>query len=179
MENIPGPKFVFAHIISPHRPYLFSTSGEELPQTGAFTFEDTSPNDLISDEFFQYRDQLLFINQKILASLQRIVSTSDPEPVIILQADHGPAFGFNWDDPDEKNIRTKFPILNAYLLPDPCLEELYPSITPVNTFRVVFNCLFETEMPILEDRSYFTNHHSREGFDFIPVEVLFEAKNGE
>jgi hypothetical protein len=177
MDTIPGPKFVFVHIISPHRPYLFSASGEEVVQADSFTFEDTTPSEAVSDEFAQYRDQLLFINQKILATLTHILSTSDPEPVIMLQADHGPAFGFDWQNPDEKNLATKFPILNAYSLPEHCQEDLYESISPVNSFRVVFNCLFNANLDLLEDRSYFTNHHDKEGFEFIPIELLLESTN--
>lgn len=32
---------------------------------------------------------------------------------------------------------------------------LYPAISPVNSFRVIFNSQFGTEYPLLPDRSYF------------------------
>jgi hypothetical protein len=174
MDAIAGPKFVFVHIISPHRPYLFTATGEEILQTEAFTFEDTTPSEAIPDEFLRYRDQLLFINQEILESIDAILAASDREPIIILQADHGPAFGFNWDDPDQLNLQTKFPILNAYLLPDHCTSGLFPTISPVNTFRILFNCVFDADLPILEDQAYFTNHHSNDEYQFVPIELLLD-----
>ncbi len=31
---------------------------------------------------------------------------------------------------------------------------LYPSISPVNTFRVIFDTYFGTDLPLLDDRTY-------------------------
>jgi hypothetical protein len=45
-------------------------------------------------------------------------------------------------------------ILNAIYLPDGDARVLYPSISPVNTFRVVFNQYFGTDLELLPDRSY-------------------------
>jgi hypothetical protein len=56
-------------------------------------------------------------------------------------------------------------ILNAYYLPEQKAGEkadqrtdpktdLYPSITPVNSFRMIFRKYFGADMPILEDKSY-------------------------
>ena len=33
-------------------------------------------------------------------------------------------------------------------------DQLYPTISPVNTFRVLFNTYFGTNYPLLEDVSY-------------------------
>jgi hypothetical protein len=45
-------------------------------------------------------------------------------------------------------------ILNAYYLPDLDSNPLYPSITPVNFFRLVFNLYFGTCLELLPDRNY-------------------------
>jgi len=47
-------------------------------------------------------------------------------------------------------------ILNAYYLPDGGSEAIYPAISPVNTFRTIFNRYFGGNLPLLEDRSYFS-----------------------
>jgi hypothetical protein len=52
-------------------------------------------------------------------------------------------------------------ILNAYYLPLKDCDLVYDSITPVNTFRVIFNCYFGTNYKLLEDKSY-------NSFDFSP-----------
>ena len=64
---------------------------------------------------------------------------------IILQGDHGQLW------PDQHAAQMK--ILNAYYLPKGS-EVLYPSISPVNTFRVVFNEYLGGNFPLLEDVSY-------------------------
>jgi hypothetical protein len=45
-------------------------------------------------------------------------------------------------------------ILNAYYVNEQAKQDLYPTITPVNTFRVIFNHYFGTTYPLLEDLSY-------------------------
>jgi hypothetical protein len=51
-------------------------------------------------------------------------------------------------------LREKTGILNAYLLPGAGNVLLYPSITPVNSFRVIFNAYFDTGLPLLPDRVF-------------------------
>jgi hypothetical protein len=45
--------------------------------------------------------------------------------------------------------------LNAYYFPDQNYAALYPAISPVNSFRVIFNQYFGTDLELLEDRNYF------------------------
>jgi len=33
---------------------------------------------------------------------------------------------------------------------------LYPEVTPVNTFRIVFNCYFDARLPIVQDEVYWS-----------------------
>ncbi len=51
-------------------------------------------------------------------------------------------------------LKKKFSILNAYYLPGEKTNLLYPSISPVNSFRVVFNLFFNEEYDLLPDKSY-------------------------
>jgi hypothetical protein len=46
-------------------------------------------------------------------------------------------------------------ILNAYYLPDAGGGELYESISPVNSFRVLFNTYFGGKLELLADTAYF------------------------
>src|SRR6266849_1590823 len=47
-------------------------------------------------------------------------------------------------------------ILNAYYLPGGGSSALYDTITPANSFRVVFNYYFQAGLPLLEDKCYFS-----------------------
>lgn len=169
---LPSPKFVFAHIISPHRPYLFGPEGETIRQTGPATFEDTDSSAESAEEAQEYFGQLLYINQRTLQAIDRIQEGSATEPIIILQSDTGPAFGLDWAEPDPTNLETKIAILNAIYFPDGCQEDLYPQLSPVNTFRILLNCYFDGDFELLEDRTYFTNHHDASGYRFVPIETL-------
>jgi hypothetical protein len=39
-------------------------------------------------------------------------------------------------------------------LPGKGRDDFYPSISPVNTFRVIFNNYFGTNLPLLKDQTY-------------------------
>ena len=55
----------------------------------------------------------------------------------------------------ESEIRRCEAILNAYLVPDSVRQLLYPSISPVNSFRAIMSGLLGERNPLLPDRSFF------------------------
>jgi hypothetical protein len=58
-------------------------------------------------------------------------------------------------------------IFNAYHLPGGGDQQLYETITPVNTFRVIFNYYFAGDFDLLEDASYFSTYDDPYNFTFI------------
>jgi len=158
----PGPKFVFAHILAPHSPYLFAADGSPTPREGAFTLvgSEPSPRD-------RYRPQAIYVTQRIEEVIAEILENSDSQPIIILQSDHGSDAGEVWGVPRSPGVPQRAAILNAYLLPESCRESLYPSISPVNSFRVVFNCAFGTSFQLLPDDTYFSYFPRASDYVFI------------
>lgn len=146
LASMTGPKFVFIHLIVPHPPYAFDENGN--PIVGGSV--DAKYGDL---------NQVKFINKFILPGLKTLIEESSTPPVIILQGDHGPMV--------EDNHPAELKILNAYYLPKG-MEWLYPTISPVNSFRVVFNSYFGTSFPLLEDVSYYSDRYIRYDFSVIP-----------
>ena len=51
-------------------------------------------------------------------------------------------------------LRKRSGILNAYYLPGGNVRSLSPNISPVNSFRLVFNSYFGTDLEMLPDRTY-------------------------
>jgi len=150
-----GQSFVFAHFVIPHPPYSFGANGEWL---------EININTASHDEIrHAYISQIIFINREILQIIDAILIESDIPPVIIIQGDHGPP-------PDLTNDpRVRMPILNAYYLPGVDMEQaLYPAISPVNSFRVVLNRYFESNLPLLEDKSYFAPNQDHERLGLVP-----------
>jgi hypothetical protein len=140
-----GPKFVFAHMLGAHPPFVFGPEGGVPPSQVKFLEYESELN---------YLGQLAYNNLRMREIIDEILANSEIPPVIILQGDHGP--GFYGEDPTETGIRERFPILNAFHLPDGGDDDLYTDITPVNTFRVIFNHYFGTKLQLMDDKSYFT-----------------------
>ncbi len=158
VAELEGPKFVFAHIVSPHPPFLFGRDGE--PVTDA-------PLDMegyVWSHKDKYLNQLVFINRMTEKLIDGIISRSAVPPIIVLQADHGSASTFThpdeggWENPTEKMIAERMDILNAYFLPNGGDAQLYAEITPVNTFRLIFNHYFHGNHNLLKDISYFSSY---------------------
>jgi hypothetical protein len=51
-------------------------------------------------------------------------------------------------------LRERFSILNALYLPGVPPETVPPDLTPVNTFRIVFNSYFQTALSLEENHMY-------------------------
>ncbi len=170
--ELPGPRFVFAHIISPHRPFVFGPNGERLDRGGYFTLADTGNATHEGQEESPYINQLIFITNQIEEVVNEILTNSQIQPIIIIQSDHGPSMEIAWDNPGVKDIELRMPILNAYLLPESCQPIIYDGISPVNTFRVVFNCTFNTDYELLPDISYFSSFSSI--YNFQNVEEILQ-----
>jgi len=158
LKEIPtreGKYFVFAHFVIPHPPFSFGADGEWLEIN-----VDTASPEQIADA---YINQVIYINRMILQIVDMLQRESDLPPVIIVQGDHGPS-------PDLTNDpAVRMPILNAYYLPGVEMDQmLYPAISPVNSFRVVLNRYFESNLPLLEDRSYFAPNQDHERLELVP-----------
>lgn len=141
-----GPTYVFAHILVPHGPYVFAPDGTCLSQAEA--------NARGPDEGFL--DQIEYANLIIRDVVTALQEGDGPDPVIIIQADEGPFperdGSVPWQDAPADELRIKTGILNAFYFPNGDYSELSPQISPVNTYRVLFNSYFGTELPILPDK---------------------------
>lgn len=153
------PIFVFAHIACPHHPFVFDQDGRPAGSM-------KSPADFSK----RYVQQLKYVNKRVIELVDELLANSVQRPVIVLQADHGIRWRLNKEKPQRNTPRIYkecFSILNAYYLPDCNYSQFYDSISPVNTFRVIFNHYFGTEFELLKDESYFsTRKHS---YNFINV----------
>jgi hypothetical protein len=105
-----------------------------------------------------YINQLQYLNKKMLSAIDTLLAESDTPPVIIIQGDHGP-----WLQPKDRHVW----ILNAYYLPGNN-DKLYKTISPVNSFRVVFNSYFGGNYELLEDVSYYSPVPKIYNFSVLP-----------
>ena len=138
VPDIEGPKFVFAHINCPHAHYVFDAKGGYVNPLNWQNYEDK--------QF--YLGQYIFISAEIEKVVDALLNESEIPPIIILQSDHGqrphhPGIVIGGDEWEK--------ILNAMYLPGVDDDMLDDNISPVNTFRLIFNYYFGADYPLLED----------------------------
>jgi hypothetical protein len=140
--NLPGKKFVYLHLPAPHAPIVLGPDGQF--QTADYADKQG------------YANQVTYVDKRMIEIVKMILQESKTPPIIILQGDHG------WgNDP-----MTRDRILNVYYLPGGGSKLIYPQITPINSFRIIFNYYFGGNYPLLPDKSVYT---TRTRFRFTPV----------
>ncbi len=133
------PKFVYSHLMIPHFPYYYDSSGRAFPLDTMLNAERNKNKDL----FISY---LQYSNRQLLALVDTILVHSAKPPVILLMSDHGFR---EFDTPVD--ARYHFMNLNAVFLPGKNYTAFYTGMTSINQFRVLFNTAFEQQIPLLKD----------------------------
>jgi hypothetical protein len=145
-----GPRFVFAHLLLPHPPMMFDAEGGYV----------SAREEERRGRRAGYVEQVRFLNSWITRFVDDVVnSPTGRRSIVILQADEGairvarPPRGFTWQKTDRETAAPFLHIFNAVLLPDGN-DRLYQTISPVNTFRVIFDEYFGADLGLLPDESY-------------------------
>lgn len=166
-----SPKFVFVHVLSPHPPFVFGPNGEPKNPQWEFTLNDGNGFKILASEseyIQRYGEQVTYLSKLVMSAIQGILDNSVQPPVIIVQGDHGPALHYDDNLLEKTDVKERFSILNAYYLPGVQEEKiLYSKITPVNTFRIIFNTYFGTDYPLLEDKSFYCPDYNI--YEFIDI----------
>jgi len=166
-ERTSQPVFVYAHMKIPHDPYVFDSDGNPV------SINKKTADSLTQKKF--YLEQLMFTNKKIIEVVDTIFEKSENPPIIIIQSDHGERTGIDWENPTNEMIRKGHNNLNVYYLPNGS-KSLYETISPVNSFRVIFNEYFNADFELLEDKYYWESLDRP--FDIRDVtEILMNLNN--
>ena len=167
LKTIPAmeePTYTFAHILVPHDPWVFNRDGSEP------SAEESASRTYVE----KYIEQLIYANGRIL-ELVDVILASSPDSIIILQADEGlTSCSEGLDVTDMVEVRQRTSILNAYHVPGMEIDE--NPVTPVNTFRRVFNYYFGADLEFLENKvNYLTR--DRPPYEYSDVtELLLEVQ---
>ncbi len=168
--------FLIAHIHLPHIPFLFGPDGEPLnvQKNSKINWYFPEPANYI--ELYTY--QIDYLNKSVLSAIDRVLEKTTKPVVIILMSDHGDDKYLDWDSPSKVGVDVRSAILNAIYFSDKDYIDLYPSLTPVNTFRIIFNHVFGTTYPLLLDK-VFTHEHplntqSNVKPDFIDACIVYD-----
>jgi len=186
LQNLPlagrgrHPVFVWAHIVCPHKPFVFDARGGRPKYYLGVDLRGTmrDVNKVLVRQWLDeyYGPQVIYLNTLLDEVVRKILAESSRPPIIIIQGDHGPGAMLNWGEPDRdepSELAERHSILDVIYLPPSGRgirppAQLYDSISPVNTFRVVLSTYFDTTMSLLPDRSYLATFHRP--FRFIEVD---------
>lgn len=179
LENVAKLKqatFTFAHVILPHPPFIFDRDGN-WPQRNISDVDLWLDDSIAADTASLMVDQTVFTTQKIMEAIEQILKNSDIPPIIILQSDHGPYTQVKWEL-SEAFLRERMPILNAYYLPDGEQAVLYPSISPINSFRLILNQYFAANLPYLDDKQFYAESLRGRFYQYMDItsELIYEGK---
>lgn len=177
-NNKTSNKFIFAHILTPHFPYIFDEKGN-LPEPKAREelIINTNKNTYAPNST-SYLKQIKYVNN-LAIDLFDTINKSDKEAVVIFISDHGyvpqkdyplskPVFAFFNDD----DYYVRAGNLEAIYFPDGDYSMLYDSITPVNLVRVLLNKYFDAKLPLIEDKHYYSETYVK----YEPIDVTQKVK---
>lgn len=135
------PIFVYTHLMLPHMPFMFDKVGRFVDPTfhqnwnyylGNYQFAVGIAEKMVNNILLQYDSSAL--------------------PIIILQSDHG-ARNKPTSNPGSKILENypeeyKTLIMNAFYVPNCENAPLSQNMDPINTFPIIFNCVFGDIIPL-------------------------------
>lgn len=156
------PLFVLAHVVAPHPPFVFEEDGRvPAGPRRAFALGDAdgwraTTGQPASEYRRRYLAQLRYINRRTLETIDAIRRRERRPTVVLVQGDHGPGSEVDLRL-DDTNHLERMAILSAFCFPDRAYDRLHPSITPVNSFRVVLGQFLGRDLPLLPDRILYSS----------------------
>ncbi|MBA3346660.1 MAG: hypothetical protein H0T44_15395 [Gemmatimonadales bacterium] len=154
VPSVEAPTFTFAHVLSPHAPYVLDgdcqatelTRRRGAAQAGA------------------YLDQLRCVNRLVLNLVTTLLTRSKEPPVILLQGDHGTSTLRYFSAPSAELIppdaaRERLGAFGAYYLPG-AGATLPDTVTVVNVMGHVLRGYFGAELPSEPNDSYLSLEQS-------------------
>ncbi len=158
LADRPGPKFVFAHLLVPHEPFVFRADCSHREPVW-----ESDAGSSAARMKSAYVEQIQCVNHMLLRLVDRLLEGAERPPIIVLQADHG--HGRIVIDPvhnltiprgqlgaDQIGERTS--VFAAYHFPQGGDSLLYDSITPINVFPIILDHYFGASIPLREDATY-------------------------
>lgn len=152
-ESAERPQFVLAHLFVPSPPFLFRRDGTRASPFG--------PVALGGDETYrgtertfveQYLDQLHYTNQQLKGLVTAIIEKAERPVTIVVASDQG--LGPQSKASLQGSSEGRYANLLAMRLPAGHETRIPSGASLVNLFRFLFNDLFSTALPLLENKAY-------------------------
>jgi hypothetical protein len=141
------PRFVVAHVPSPHAPIVFGADGSAVPMHDLANFYDDTftnrpgPKDV---ELARYAGQVSHIDTLVLPVVDEIIAGATTPPIILLLSDHGSAARVTWADLKGSDLDER--TANLFAAYTPGRSGLFPAdLSLVNVFGLLFESYFGRE----------------------------------
>jgi hypothetical protein len=176
-SHLSGRKFVVAHVVTPHPPFVFDRSGEVRtpPDEAPFILGEWLPREERSAPAFAseyrrgYAEQTLFVAARVRKLIAFLLAQPGPTPAIAVLGDHGPALMLDLRDPKGTDMHERMSVFSAYLLPGAVGSPLYEEISPVNGMRAIADRYLGVRVPFRSERSLFSTFPAPYRFVEIPA----------
>jgi hypothetical protein len=150
------PRFIFAHIPAPHRPWVFDAEGRPAREADLETwyfgpdfFEGRNPAELKA----RFSGQIQHVGSRTLQAVDAILAAHDRAPVILVVSDHGAAL-------TSSPASAEGLLRNLLAARTPGRRGLFPQdATLVNVFPTLFGAYLDVELPRAEEASYIAGPH--------------------
>jgi hypothetical protein len=148
LPSVEAPVFAFAHVMSPHWPFVFDRDCRVLPRSAR-----------VRPRVELYTGQVTCLNRMVLATVTRLVRDSKVPPIILLQGDHGSAVHGFFTAPTNESVSAtnaweRFGAFGAYYLPGGGAAAFGDSVSVVNVLGNVLRYYFRADLPREPDDRY-------------------------
>ena len=145
------PRFVFAHVPSPHVPWVNRADGSPRLVTNLerYYWDTPETSGLTREEIVDaYTGQSIYIGRRTLAAIDSLIAASPRPPVIFVLSDHGSVL-----DVTAQNVETR--LRNLFAAYTPGHDALYADdVTLVNVVPTLFDAYFGVSLPRASETIY-------------------------
>lgn len=160
------PRFILAHLMAPHPPLVLGPDGEARDIWACYPeeceFWDSGWSSGLDVVVPAMRDQLAYVNRRLLEAVRKIQATSDRPPVIVVFSDHGYR---HVPEDREETLR------NLFAVYAPGQPDLFPEdATPINTFPRLLNAYFDAGLSLEEESSWWVDMSALDSRGILALE---------
>ena len=138
------PRFVFAHVPSPHGPWVDQADGSPRVVTSLETwyFDTPETTGLTRQEVIDgYVGQVAYLGKRTREAVESIIRTSARTPVILVISDHGSSLDVTAANPEQR-------LRNLFAAYTPGHEALFADdLTLIGVMPTLFDAYFGVELP--------------------------------
>jgi hypothetical protein len=165
------PKFIFAHILMPHPPFVFGPNGEptELRAGGPYLADGSHYMAMGgTPELYRkgYVGQITYLNKLVLQTLDAVLRNAKKDTIIVIQGDHGSKLGLDQDSLAKTDVAEVAPILMAIKG-----AQAPEDLTPVNLYRTIFSEEFGDSLEPLPSKTFYSTWERPYQFTDVTAQV--------